>query len=206
MVKGAIRTTSFSFNHGCRCNKLPILDTVHLCVPIHDSYYHISIASPLLRGLVTISTTAQHTPGNSCSRQAQSFSCCFFHPTMVASKTLTMPFVIATTIVNFLLNSLLPTMGVELALQHRGHNLYPGCCVSTISKGLWRNGSAFDSRSKGYPFKSGGAQSISFCSFWGGGWARRTPFSAPPPFCLHHPLSNFFTLHLHQVAKCRTIE
>ena len=33
------------------------------------------------------------------------------------------------------------------------------------SKGLWRNGSAFDSRSKGYPFKSGGAHYFSFLFF-----------------------------------------
>ncbi|KAK0613300.1 hypothetical protein B0T14DRAFT_525986 [Immersiella caudata] len=37
---------------------------------------------------------------------------------------------------------------------------------SFISKSAsWRNGSAFDSRSKGYPFKSGRGQFIYFCIF-----------------------------------------
>ncbi|KAK1759950.1 hypothetical protein QBC47DRAFT_458132 [Echria macrotheca] len=34
----------------------------------------------------------------------------------------------------------------------------------TKQSALWRNGSAFDSRSKGYPFKSGGGQVSIFCS------------------------------------------
>jgi hypothetical protein len=35
--------------------------------------------------------------------------------------------------------------------------------IKLLPQALWRNGSAFDSRSKGYPFKSGQGQVLSFC-------------------------------------------
>ncbi|KAK3399537.1 hypothetical protein B0T20DRAFT_410210 [Sordaria brevicollis] len=40
----------------------------------------------------------------------------------------------------------------------------PGSLSST--KALWRNGSAFDSRSKGYPFKSGWGHSVSLFGYF----------------------------------------
>ncbi|KAI1766029.1 hypothetical protein GGR53DRAFT_487874 [Hypoxylon sp. FL1150] len=48
-------------------------------------------------------------------------------------------------------------------------NIYMRNLEMTFIKASWRNGSAFDSRSKGYPFKSGRGQNF-FSNLSGNGY------------------------------------